>query len=82
MGVPAIGTNYRDGKVPAAVRQRSYHASTEHVGSLYKPQMPLASRFEGYFEPLRITDRNGELAEPLWEDLGGEQGARSPLRLG
>ena len=69
MGMPYIGTNFREGKVPANVRPRTYHSSTETIGSLYDPQIKVQAKFEHYFKPLYITDEKGELNEQLMDDL-------------
>ena len=69
MAWPRTGSNGRDG-FRQAKGGRTYFASTESVGTLYKPWIPVDARYESFFTPLHVTDEHGKLAPDLQEDLG------------
>ena len=71
MAYPGLGTNGRDRtiKLPAQAR-RSYLASSEPTGTLYSPMIAIAERYRGHFDPLYVTDHDGELHTDLRDDLG------------
>ena len=64
-----LGTNGRDG-FSARRGGRSYDASTEPLGSLYRPCVALPAALQHYFEPLKVTDAHGSLSEEVAPDLG------------
>ncbi|MDC8783912.1 B12-binding domain-containing radical SAM protein [Roseateles koreensis] len=67
---PALGTAARDWHLRASAPMRSHVAGAEALGTLYRPLMPLASRYARYFEPVCVTDGRGALHEDLQADLG------------
>ncbi|HEX8963854.1 MAG TPA: radical SAM protein [Rhodocyclaceae bacterium] len=69
MAFPALGTNGRDRRVVDASTCRSYVASTEKAGSLYRPKIRVADRYRANFAPLFVTDADGGLAEDVIDDL-------------
>ena len=48
---------------------RTFIGSTEPLDSVYIPAFPVASKFQPYFKPTMLTDRNGDTSENLYEDL-------------
>lgn len=48
---------------------RTYITTTEPVGPLYEPFIPIGDDYRHYFEPTMITDERGELTEDVAEDL-------------
>lgn len=72
MAAPRRASSHRDRRVPAAHRERVYHASHAGTGDLYTPQIPMAEKYRDAFEALRVTAPDGSLSEELWDDLGGE----------
>jgi hypothetical protein len=71
MAFPSLGTNGRDRKVVTAATRRTYLASTEQAGTLYRPKIAVPERLRAHFEPLFVTDEAGELTDAVREDLGG-----------
>jgi hypothetical protein len=69
MAYPRLGSAGRDG-FSARKGGRSYFATTEPTGTLYQPQIPMETRYQAFFSPLLVTDADGELAQPLINDLG------------
>ncbi|MEJ1363536.1 MAG: hypothetical protein RPU52_01495 [Candidatus Sedimenticola sp. (ex Thyasira tokunagai)] len=69
-GMPSLGTNAREKKVPHKLRERTFCANTESLGSLYEPIIQIPERYQGHFQPLLVTDEKGELHPDLWDDLG------------
>lgn len=70
MGFPHLGTNGRDRHVRRAAGSRTYYASTESPGTLYRPAINVANQMREHFSPLYITDHMGELHELVQDDLG------------
>jgi hypothetical protein len=56
MSYPRFGSNGRDGIRPGREGCRSYLASSEPLGSLYRPRIRIPERYRGHFEPLCVTD--------------------------
>ncbi|MBI4984957.1 MAG: cobalamin B12-binding domain-containing protein [Rhodocyclales bacterium] len=81
MAFPGLGTNGRDRKVSGSASGRSYLATTERTGSLYRPIINIPERWRQHFAPLFITDGAGELHEAVCADLGvsGRPAAESTL---
>ena len=53
-----------------AARRHHTHISTkEPLDNTYKPAFRVDSRYEDYFKPTMVTDKDGYLAEELAEDL-------------
>lgn len=50
-------------------RQHTYISTREPLDDTYKPAFRVDSRYEGYFKPTMVTDKDGYLAEELAEDL-------------
>lgn len=48
---------------------RTFVATTEPLDPQYTPLFPVAARYAAYFQPTRLTDSRGCLAEELQEDL-------------
>lgn len=71
-GMPSLGTNAREKKVPKNEKHRTFNASTELLGSLYQPVINVPERYRRHFEPLYVTDNEGYLHKDLREDLGQE----------
>lgn len=69
MAFPALGTNGRDRTVVGTGSPRSYVASTEPIGTLYRPAINIPDRWREHFSPLFITDEQGNLAEAVADDL-------------
>ena len=69
-GMPSLGTNAREKKVPREERRRTFNASTEPLGSLYQPVISVPSRYQDHFQPLLVTDEQGRLHQDLHADLG------------
>lgn len=78
MAWPRLGTNGRDRLRAGRPGARSYVAGEEAAGSLYRPPIPLAERFRGHFEALRVTDANGELHADLAADEATLLGSATP----
>ncbi len=76
MAYPGLGTNGRERRVQGRTGGRSYLASSETLGSLYRPVMPVAECYRAHFEPAFITDANGDLHESVCDDL---EHASSPV---
>lgn len=68
MAYPRLGSAGRDGFLLRG-GARSYFASTEAAGTLYRPQMAMPQRYQGHFEPLYVTDNGGELHSALADDF-------------
>ena len=68
MSYPRFGSNGRDGIRPGRDGCRSYLAGSEQTGSLYRPRIRIPERYRVHFEPLCVTDRNGELHDDLIDD--------------
>lgn len=68
MAYPRLGSAGRDG-FRLSGGARSYFASTEPTGTLYRPQMAMPLRYQGHFEPLYVTDNGGELHAALADDF-------------
>jgi hypothetical protein len=68
MSHPRFGSNGRDGIRPGREGCRSYLASSEPLGSLYRPRIRIPERYRGHFEPLYVTDPDGELHDDLIGD--------------
>ena len=47
------------------LRPRTYVSSTEPLDHMYTPGFRVDSRFEGYFKPTMVTDKEGELHEDI-----------------
>ena len=50
-------------------RQHTYISTREPLDDTYKPAFRVDSRYEDYFKPTMVTDKDGYLAEELAEDL-------------
>ncbi|MGB0723393.1 MAG: B12-binding domain-containing radical SAM protein [Gammaproteobacteria bacterium] len=70
MAAPRRASSHRDRHVPAARRERVYHASFAGVGDLYEPLIHLPEKYRTAFQPLHVTDAAGGLSKELWDDLG------------
>jgi hypothetical protein len=68
MSYPRFGSNGRDGIRPGLDGCRSYLASSEPLGSLYRPRITIPERYRGHFAPLYVTDPDGELHDDLIDD--------------
>jgi len=68
MSYPRCGSNGRDGIRPGREGCRSYLASSEPLGSLYRPRIWIPEAYRGHFEPLCVTDPDGELHAELIDD--------------
>ena len=81
MSYPRFGSNGRDGIRPGGDGSRTYLASSEPLGSLYRPRIRIPEVYRGHFEPLCVTDGDGELHDDLIDDAAslltpsGEQAA-------
>lgn len=75
MAFPTLGTNGRDRKVVTPETCRTYVASTERTGSLYRPAINVPEEFRGHFAPLFVTNADGELADALHDDLAAKRAA-------
>jgi len=69
MAYPRLGSAGRDGFFPSK-GGRSYCATTEPTGTLYRPQINVADRYQAFFSPLQVTDAEGALCQSLIDDLG------------
>lgn len=49
--------------------RRTYLGPTETLDPLYRPAIPLPSRYERYFQPTMVTGPDGQLAEDVAEDM-------------
>lgn len=78
MGFPRLSTEGREDRWFSR-QNRTHVPGTEQLGNLYQPEVKMASRFEKYFEPLQITDENGQLNESLLPDLGDSSNEVSVL---
>ena len=72
-GLPRLGTNARENRVLTRGRGGTYVATSETVGSLYLPEIPVAECYREYFHPLHITDAHGKLHPDVCADLGSNQ---------
>ena len=68
MSYPRLGSNGRDGIRPGREGCRSYLGGSEALGSLYRPRIRIPERYHGHFEPLCVTDADGELHDDLIDD--------------
>lgn len=68
MSYPRFGSNGRDGIPLGKDGCRSYLASSEPLGSLYRPRIRIPERYRGHFEALCVTDPDGELHDDLLDD--------------
>lgn len=68
LAVPRMITNGRDGFF-AKKGGRTYDVTTEQVGTLYQPQIEIPSHIRHYFDPLYITDSDGNLSSDVQSDL-------------
>ncbi|MCP5227771.1 radical SAM protein [Accumulibacter sp.] len=68
MSYPRLGSNGRDGIRPGRDGCRSYLAGCEPLGSLYRPRIRIPERYRDHFEPLYVTDGDGELHDDLIDD--------------
>jgi hypothetical protein len=50
-------------------RSRTFVGSTELPDSVYQPAFSVDSRYRHYFTPTMLTDKDGNLVEPLHADL-------------
>jgi hypothetical protein len=50
---------------------RTHVSTTEYLDPLYRPLLPVAERYREHFRPTLVTDRTGQLAEDVAEDLRG-----------
>lgn len=57
--------------------RRTYLGPTETLDPLYRPAIPLPSRYERYFLPTMVTGPDGHLAEDVAEDM-----RRAPSAVG
>jgi hopanoid C-2 methylase len=73
MGLPALGSNRRERRIPLRQRRSSFVSGTEAPGSLYRPAIAVPAALRGHFVPQPITDSAGALHPDLWDDLGQEQ---------
>jgi hypothetical protein len=69
MAYPGLGTNGRERAAQGKDTKRSHLGSTEPLGSHYRPVIPVPECYRAHFEPLFITDPNGELHEAVCDDL-------------
>lgn len=68
MSYPRLGSNGRDGIRPGQEGCRTYLGTTESLGSQYRPRINIDERLRAHFEPLYVTDPDGELHEDLIDD--------------
>jgi hopanoid C-2 methylase len=59
-------------------RERTYISSSERLDDLYRPSLPVASRYRHYFSPTMLTDAGGEIAPALRDDLCRDSEAQTP----
>lgn len=81
MGYPRWGSNGRDGLRSGQEGSRTYLASTEPLGTLYRPRINIPERYRAHFQPLYITDPDGELHDELIPDVATllrQNSARAP----
>jgi hypothetical protein len=50
-------------------RRRTHVSSTDILGSMYQPAFRVESRYQRYFQPTRVTDSAGRIADELADDL-------------
>lgn len=63
---PQFSSGYKRGGWLVKQKQpRTYISTTEPLDAVYTPAFRVASRFEKYFQPLMVTDKNGDLSEDL-----------------
>lgn len=83
MAFPRFGTNGRDGLRSGRPGSRSFLATTEPLGSLYRPPINVPERYRSHFEAQRVTDADGDLHEMLRDDFpalsGALSGVESPI---
>jgi hypothetical protein len=60
---------------------RTYVTTTEPAGPLYEPFINLPSKYQRYFKPTMITDRHGDLAAEVADDLARPIPTRAPQRI-
>jgi len=76
--VPNVVTSPKGFRRGRGSGPRTFISSTEPLDHLYKPAFPVASRFEGYFQPTMVTNANGQLHEDVGELIAYSTGT-SPL---
>ena len=52
-------------------QRRTFIGSSEPLDSVYRPAFPIDSRYQHYFKPTMLTDKDGHLNEALHPDLLG-----------
>ena len=50
-------------------RSRTFVGSTEPLDYVYQPSFSIDSRYQHYFEPTILTDKDGNLSDALYQDL-------------
>lgn len=68
------------GAVFVRKRPRTHVSTTERLDEVYTPRLPVASQYESWFEPTRITDAAGELNPLLADDALATHFRRSSRR--
>jgi hypothetical protein len=64
--------------------KRSNVSTTERLDAVYTPRLPVAARFESWFQPTRITDAGGEINPLLEADAFAtryRRGNREPIEV-
>jgi hypothetical protein len=67
------------GRVGGRAAPRTYVSTTEPLDLVYRPAFPVATRYQHLFEPVRVTDPLGRLADEIAEDVGNARPA--PVRI-
>lgn len=49
---------------------RTFVTTSEPVGPLYEPLVPVSDKYRHYLAPTMVTDENGNIAEEIAEDMG------------
>lgn len=69
LAFPRLGSNGRERRVESPATRRRFYASSEPLGTLYRPPLPIDARYRDHFAPLYITDAAGGLHPAVEADL-------------
>lgn len=68
VAILAPGSFSSPGAILKTRRPRSNLSTTERLDVVYTPQLPVAARYERYFQPTLVTEADGELNPLIAED--------------
>jgi radical SAM superfamily enzyme YgiQ (UPF0313 family) len=78
VAILAPGSFSSPGALLKRKRPRTHISTTDRLDPVYTPRLPVASRYEHFFRPTRITEANGEINPALAEDALATRFKRAP----